>query len=328
MDAPSVACWHVFRNHLVGFDGRIVLMTISLRFYIFTPDGLQRISQRIMEGLCHGRDAMPQFAGTKQKVASAILELENGKPARIARVEGSYLDFDLVGKVHESLQRGAIEAMETFAALERSERIKPSKVIDIAAKLNREKWQRDNRWTPSRDDVNLIAADIFSRKLAPEVKHAKSAAEKVPSLTYEARQTVYEILTHVVGIDSKLECLSEPALKGFAFEARKRAKDDLDNPVWLGVANAADRRREILARYRTGKGIWYASVDVIRWNALTRSGESEAFAHERCNSKKEAEEAARRLLAEHAKYFSAEVSIEARVVCDLEWQDDLADDDS
>jgi hypothetical protein len=44
--------------------------------------------------------------------------------------------------------------------------------------------------------------------------------------------------------------------------------------------------------------------------------------HERCTSKKEAEEAARRLLAEHAKDFSAEVSVEARVVCELEWEDD------
>ena len=28
-----------------------------------------------------------------------------------------------------------------------------------------------------------------------------------------------------------------------------------DNAVWLGIAEAADRRREILARYRTGSGV-------------------------------------------------------------------------
>jgi hypothetical protein len=37
-------------------------MTVSIRFYIFADDGLQRISQRVMEGLVHGSDAMPQFA--------------------------------------------------------------------------------------------------------------------------------------------------------------------------------------------------------------------------------------------------------------------------
>jgi len=61
-----------------------------------------------------------------------------------------------------------------------------------------------------------------------------------------------------------MEFLTEPALKGFAFEARRLAENDLDNAVWLGIAEAADRRRKILARYRTGSGVWYASVDVIR----------------------------------------------------------------
>ncbi|MCC8939348.1 hypothetical protein H8A99_23445 [Bradyrhizobium sp. Arg68] len=44
--------------------------------------------------------------------------------------------------------------------------------------------------------------------------------------------------------------------------------------------------------------------------------------HEQCNSKKEAEEAAQRLLAEHAKYFTVEMSVEARIVSELEWEDD------
>ena len=37
--------------------------------------------------------------------------------------------------------------------------------------------------------------------------------------------------------------------------------------------------------------------------------------------KKEAEEAAQRLLGEHAKYFSARHSVDASVFCDLEWAD-------
>ncbi len=304
-------------------------MAVSIRFYIFAPNGMQRISQRLMEGLCHGHDAMPQFAGTKQKMANAIIELEHGKPARIVQVEGSYLQFDQAGKVHEFLQRGAIEAMEMLPSLERSERIKPSKVVDIAPKLKREKWERENRWTPAKEDLDLIADDIFNRKrvTSHDVKTAKGVDQKPPPLTFEAKHAIREIQTHIFGIDGKMELLSEQALKGFAFEARRLAKDDLDNPLWLGIANAADRRREILARYRTGKGIWYASVDVIRWDTSRRSGRTESFAHERCNSKREAEEAARCLLAENAKYFSAENSVEARVVCGLEWSDDLTGED-
>jgi hypothetical protein len=77
-----------------------VVMSRSFRVYLFADDGVQRISQRVMEGLCHGQDAMPQFANTKQKVANVIIELENGKPVRILEANGSFLHFDDKGKVH------------------------------------------------------------------------------------------------------------------------------------------------------------------------------------------------------------------------------------
>jgi hypothetical protein len=44
-----------------------------------------------MIGLVRGNDAMPQYAGTKQKVADVILENEGKKPVRIERVQGSFL---------------------------------------------------------------------------------------------------------------------------------------------------------------------------------------------------------------------------------------------
>lgn len=37
--------------------------------------------------------------------------------------------------------------------------------------------------------------------------------------------------------------------------------------MWLGVAEAADRRREMLVRRRTGRGAWYALVQILRWDA-------------------------------------------------------------
>jgi hypothetical protein len=285
-----------------------------------------------MEGLCHGEDAMPQFAGTKQKVANIIVDVEDGKAARIVNATGTYLHFDAKGKVHESLQRGGWEAMETFEALERSKRIRPSKVVDLSPKLNREKWEREHHWEPSANDLDLISADLWKMKKAlpvqVQVVQAKGSKPIAPPLTHEAREAVREIQTHIFGIDGKLEFLTEPALKGLAFEARSLASKDSNNAVWLGVAGLADRRREILARYRTGSGVWYASVDVLRWDHSRHSGETESLVHEKCNSKKEAEEAARRLLAENAKYFSTENSVEARVVCDLEWSDGLSGEDN
>ncbi|OKO73193.1 hypothetical protein [Bradyrhizobium sp. AS23.2] len=299
-----------------------------MRFYIFAEDGLQRISHRVMDGLVHGYDAMPQFAGTRQKIANVIVELEEGKPARITRVDGSYLHFDAAGKVHESLVNSGFEAMETFDALERSKRIK-STVVDLSPRLKREKWEREHRWELSKNELDAISADLWKMKRAEVAKvvQARGIKPNAPPLTSEARNAVREIETHIFGVHGKLDHLGEAALKALAFEARSRASKDFNDAIWLGIAGAADRRREILTRHRTGSGVWYASIDVIRWDRSKRSGETESFVHERCNSKKLAEEAARRLLVENAKYFSAETSVEARVVCELEWYDAGSDDD-
>jgi hypothetical protein len=61
------------------------------------------------------------------------------------------------------------------------------------------------------------------------------------------------------------------------------------------------------------KGVWHVTVDISRWDDVTRRySESSSSFHEKCNSKKEAEEAAHRMLAEKAQFFSAEYSVEAK----------------
>ncbi|MBR0936985.1 hypothetical protein [Bradyrhizobium jicamae] len=299
-------------------------MTLSVRFYLFADDTVYRISQRLMQRLIDGRDAMPQHAGTKQKVTDVILELNNGKPARIVRAEGNFLTFDEKGRVHKDVVASAFAAMETYEALERAAEKPADKVVDITAKLNREKWERENWWTLSKENLDLIADDVWKRRRIAEAKvqPAQGVEPKPPTITHEAKEAIRLIQDEVMRINFKIEPQTEATLKGIAFEARRRSREDFDNPVWRGVAESADQRREILARYRTGSGIWYAYVELTRWDLARHEGESFGMFHERCNSKKEAEEAARRLLTEHAKDFSVEVGVEARVVSELEWEGD------
>jgi hypothetical protein len=222
--------------------------------------------------------------------------------------------------VHKDLIASGMAAMETYRALERADQDSAGTVIDLSPKLNREKWERENRWTPSKEDLDAICDDIWKRKraAAPKVVQAKGIAPKPVTLSYEAKEAIREIQKQVWGIGGKLEHLTEATLKGVAFEAREMAKVDAD-AIWRGVAEAADRRREILSLYRSGKGVWHAVVDISRWDVTRHYPESTSNFHERCNSKREAEEAARRMLADKAKFFSAEYSVEASVVCDLEW---------
>jgi len=258
-------------------------MGLSIRFYLFADDGLQSISQRVMMGLVRGKDSMPQYAGTKQKVADVILESEGRKPIRIERAQGSYLTFDSKGQVHKDLVASGFAALETGMALEQALKKPQTKIVDLIPKLNREKWERENRWTLSQADLDAISDDIWKRKRAgePRIERAKSAAPKPPKVTYEAKEAIREIRTSLISIANKLQWLSEPALRGAAFEAREIAKVEAEGPLWLGVAEAADRCREILVRRRTGKGVWFAHLEILRWDATQRTGEEIASFSER-----------------------------------------------
>ncbi|MBR0875302.1 hypothetical protein JQ633_33430 [Bradyrhizobium tropiciagri] len=178
------------------------------------------------------------------------------------------------------------------------------------------------------EDLRGAAANHRRRHLEAEANCSRGRSTSAgnstdsPKVTYEAKDAMREIQDRVWRIDWKIEPQTEITLKGIAFEARRRAKEDFDDPVWRGIAEAADRRREILTRYRTGAGTWYACVELTRWDIGRSGGEITKMVHEQCNSKKEAEETAQRLLAEHAKYFTVETSVEAGIVCELEWEDD------
>lgn len=62
-------------------------------------------------------------------------------------------------------------------------------------------------------------------------------------MTYEKKEAIREIRTSPITIANKLQWLSEPALKGAAFEAREIAKVEMDGPLWPGVAEAAAARQ-------------------------------------------------------------------------------------
>ena len=222
-------------------------MGLSIRFYLFAEDGLQSISQRVMMGLVRGTDAMPQYAGTRQKVADVILQSEGRKPLHIERAQGSFLTFDEKGQVHKDLVASGFAALERAMALEEALSKPQTKIVDLTPKLNREKWERENRWTLSKDDLEAIADDIWKRKEAgqPRVERAKGSAPRPPKVTYEAKEAIREIRTSLISIDNKIRWLSEPALKGVAFEASENAKIESDAPLWRGIAEAADRYHEI-----------------------------------------------------------------------------------
>jgi hypothetical protein len=84
-------------------------MGIEVRHYLFAEDGIKRLSRRLYERMVADTYAIPQYAGTRQKLAHIVLDTDNGKPSRITGVSGSYLQFDDAGKIRTGLARALFE---------------------------------------------------------------------------------------------------------------------------------------------------------------------------------------------------------------------------
>ena len=157
------------------------------------------------------------------------------------------------------------------------------------------------------------------RRMWPRVK---GKAPRKPPLTQEARWALQKLNDHVNAIKHELSNLSERALKGLAFEAIRSSMWE-DETLWRGVADEAHRLEAIRAAYRTGRGDWYAVVEVARASRdYAYLCEQVTVAHEKCSSRKEAVEASRRLMSEKASWMDADIELSVNVRSALEWRPD------
>jgi hypothetical protein len=123
-----------------------------------------------MSGLTDGQDAMPQYAGKKLKLAQVVVQLANSRPAQIARICGTYLDFDQAGKADKSFEEASREALELIDA-ERFEPNRSAKVVSLAPKLRQRRYEREHRWIPSKQDIELISQALFEGSKKGPRKH-------------------------------------------------------------------------------------------------------------------------------------------------------------
>ena len=290
-------------------------MALSLRSYLFEEDGtIKRVPRRVVEGLIFGNDAMLQYANTVQRVAAVIVENEDGKPLRVVSAEGSFWTFDEDGKIDEGLRQAAAVAMDLLP-------LKPSsgKIVSLSPSLKRRQFRQQHRWDLSKEHLDLIAADVWPSEYDRDAKISVATGKepRKPPLTYEAKEALREIEPAIAVMKSKLERLSEPALKGLAFQARDKA--EFENDLWAGLAVDCDHVREIKVRRRTGRGSWYAVVEAERTLPGQDFTEVDVLALEKCEGRKAAVIAARRLLKENADTLSEYTSIRTALYCELEW---------
>ena len=265
-----------------------------------------------------GRDAIPEFADTRQRVATVLVESEDGKPLRILDSRGLIWTFNAEGRIDYDLRQQWSEHLDALSPRVKSKKGLP--VVDLVPEIERRKRQAHYEWSLTTEDLDRIAADIWPgiHGPAPEVTSVKGTKPRKPPLTHEGRWALERIEKHVTSIGHELAGLPERSLKGLAFEAMRMGSLD-DEDLWRGVAEEAKRREAIRAAYRTGKGEWIAVVEVSRTDpGMPFASEQVASVHERCATQRAAIEAGRRLLAEKVEWLGAECFVEATIYSALE----------
>jgi hypothetical protein len=293
-------------------------MPLRFRAYLLEENGtLKRIPRRVSDGLVFGNDAIPEYANSRQKVVDVYVENEDGKPVRILDARGSYFEFDKEGRIDRTLGRRAWELVELGHQAERAAR---AKVVDIRPGIEQKKWLETHRWEITAEILHRIAADLWPDKEVPQLAAVKGKAPKRPPLTSDARNAIDELWGKIGSIESLVEDLSEVALKGFAFEARRISSSFSDGrELWDTIATLADKAREIKARHRTGRGEWFAVLNV--WEEVDpREQRALDTVEVRCKTRKEAVLAAQQLLRDNAHRFSDRTTIEAEIHSELDWK--------
>lgn len=293
-------------------------MNASIRHYLF-PEGSSplRLSKRLVEGMVRGRDALPDFAGTRQRFLMVILDSENGQPTRIAHTQASIWTFDDEGKVDDALRDAAGQYMAAAHGSAEPE----DTVVDLRPRLTKRKLDAHLRWEPSKSDIEIIIADIWPRKGVARLKSAKGVTKKRPPLTWDARQALSEASSVFWKISHAVDGLKIPSLRGLAHEARRigAQEDRAQKGLYDGLATLADERVELLRQKESSKGIWYAVVDAYD-DAADGIRNVNMLAHERCDGRDAATKAARRLMKENAIHLHPGRSIEVRIMTELEWE--------
>ncbi len=300
-------------------------MGIGLRYYLFEEDGtLRHVAQRIVEGLAHGKDRLPQYAGQSLRSIEVVLETVDGKAVEIVKLSGGIWHFDEKGRTRQDWIESAITASETHEALRQASNTGP--VVDITGRIARRQWEEHNRWEPTPADINRIIHIIWPETAGRPVKRPKTISgvrERRPPMTLEAKRTISKCREDVWSVVSRLDDLSEPSLKAVIgkIEGLAEKNDDLGAlEIWEGIRAAAEKILAVHKARRSNKGKWFAVVERAIWRpGASTTGRVDVLDHARCNGRKAAITKCREFLRKYADQFDENSSIDVQMYPEIEW---------
>jgi hypothetical protein len=130
---------------------------ISVRYYVWSAEGPQRITERLHRELFKRVVAMPQFAGTKQRVLEVFVQRLTKAHYSISG-RGIVYPFDANGFLD-------VKTLALEGSLEISRFRSPeAKIVDLSPSIRRRRFQEQYTWRPSKTMLDDVWHDIEPRR--------------------------------------------------------------------------------------------------------------------------------------------------------------------
>ena len=129
--------------------------TISIRYYLWADDGPWRLPARLHQDLIARTVALPQYAGTKQKIVEVFIGKVGGRPV-IVEARGSFYSFNARG----CLDASSVSEAVSIAIDGAKARAAQGNVFDIGPALRHRRWNDEHIWKPSTSVLLEIDADL------------------------------------------------------------------------------------------------------------------------------------------------------------------------
>lgn len=136
---------------------------ISVRYYLWSSEGLLRITARLHRDLVERALALPQYAGTKQKVLEVFVQPLTEMDYSI-RARGVVYPFDSKGFLASGTYLPDILAnMSRFKSHQRN-------IVDLSPLIRRRNFRDKYTWKPSKSILDEVWSDIEPRRAKKQLR--------------------------------------------------------------------------------------------------------------------------------------------------------------
>ena len=128
---------------------------LLIRYYLWADDGPWRLPNRLHYDLMDRKVALPQYAGTKQKVLEVFARRTGGDTYSL-QGQGTVFTFEKNGY----LKRAPAEEVMGFVVERAREKLTGGNVVSIESALRERRFKNEHQWRPDRSMLHLVRCDF------------------------------------------------------------------------------------------------------------------------------------------------------------------------